>query len=776
MNEASRPVFRGRTEDLRFLTGRGRYVDGLPENGALFGHLLRSPIAHGRITALDVSAAAAMAGVALVLTSADLVAEGIGPLPCPTQPPTLEPIRVPPRPLLAHDVVRHVGDPVAFVVAEHPALARDAAEAIEVAFEELPALADVVSAGAPDAPQLWPQAPGNLAFRFQRGDRTAVSAAFASASAVVELDLQNNRVIASAMEPRTAIGRYDAASATFDLILSGQGVHEMREQLARDVLRVPADRVHLSAPDVGGGFGPKNVLHPEYALLLVAARRLGRPVRWTAERSEDFLSTVQAREQRSKARLALDAGGRFLGLEVETDADLGAYLSSGAPLVPTMTVASCIQGVYAIPAVFLEVRGLYTNTVPIDAYRGAGKPEGNYVIERLVGLAARRLGLAQDEIRRRNIVAAFPHTTALGWQIERGAFVDNIIEATRLAGREAFEARRAEASARGRLRGQGLACFLETARGRPGEWAGIGFEQDGTVTIRIGTQSNGQGHETTFPQIASARLGLPTDRFWFVQADTRRVPRGYGHGGARSMHQGGTALVHAIDGLLAKARRLAAQLLQADEASLVFADGAFATPDGSARVDLDALAEAARDPEQLPPGMAPGLACEVDVAQDAITYPNGCHVAEVEIDPDTGEVILESYLAVDDFGRLIDPVLTEGQVQGGVAQGIGQAMLERTVYEPGSAQLITASFMDYCLPRAADLPELEVRFNGVPSAGNPLGVKGSGQAGAIAAPQTIIDAILDALAPLGIETFDMPATPERVWRAIRAARRPLDRA
>jgi carbon-monoxide dehydrogenase large subunit len=371
-----------------------------------------------------------------------------------------------------------------------------------------------------------------------------------------------------------------------------------------------------------------------------------------------------------------------------------------------MTVASCIQGVYVIPAVFLQVRGIYTNTVPIDAYRGAGKPEGNYVIERLVGLAALRLGLAQDELRRRNIVSTFPHTTALGWQIERGAFAHNIVEAARLADREAFEARRALASARGRLRGQGLSCFLETARGKPGEWAGIGFEQDGTVTIRLGTQSNGQGHETTFPQIASARLGVPVDRFRFVQADTRQVPRGFGHGGARSLQQGGTALVLAIEDLLAKARRLAAQLLQAEETSLVFADGAFATADGSSRIGLDALAEAARDPDQLPPGMALGLTSEVDSAQDAITYPNGCHVAEVEIDPDTGEVILERYLAVDDFGRIVDPVLTEGQVQGGIAQGIGQAMFERTVYDSDSAQLVTASFMDYCLPRAADLPQL----------------------------------------------------------------------
>lgn len=760
------PPFRGRVEDLRFVTGTGRYVDDLPQAGALFGHVLRSPLAHGRIVAIDATAAADMPGVVAILTGAVLEAEGLGPLPCVARVATLAPVIVPPRPALAVGAVRHVGDPVAFVVAESAEAARDAAEAIDVTYEELPSLADMRDATAPGAPPVWPQAPDNVAFRFQMGDRQAVDAAFAVAAVTVELSLENNRVVASPIEPRAGIGRHDAATGLFDLIATAQGVHAIRDQLAQDVLRVPAESVHLAAPDVGGGFGPKNLLYPEWVLLLVAARRTGRPVRWTSERGEDFLSSSQSRDHRTRARLALDADGRFLALDVATDANMGAYLSAMAPLIPTMTVASAIQGVYAVPSVFLDVRGVFTNTVPVDAYRGAGKPEANYVVERLVDLAARRLGLSPPEIRRRNIVSAFPHRTALGWSIERGGFASNIEEAARLADPSAFAVRRAEAARRGLLRGQGFACFLETARGVPGEWAGIGFEPDGTVTLRLGTQSNGQGHETTFPQIAARHLGLPAERFRFVQADTRKIPRGGGHGGARSLHQGGTALVRAMDGLLGKARQLAGQLLQADPDTLVFADGAFATPDGTRRIDLWALAEAARDPDQLPPGLEPGLACEVDSPQDLITFPNGCHVAEVEIDPETGEVRLEAYLAVDDFGRLIDPVLTAGQVQGGVAQGIGQALMERTVYERGSAQLLSATFMDYCLPRAADLPPLDIRFNAVPSEANPLGIKGSGQAGAIAAPQTIMNAVLDALAPLGIDRLDMPATPERVWRAI----------
>jgi carbon-monoxide dehydrogenase large subunit len=763
---------RRRLEDERFLTGRGRFVDDIAVPGQLFGHVLRSPVAHARILGIDVSAAREAPGVRAVYTAADLEADAIGPLPCKVQVATIAPLVVPPRHALARDRVRHVGDPVAFVVAETAEAARDAAELVTVEYDDLPAVVDGAEALEPGAPNLWEEAPGNLAFRFQKGDRDAVEAALASAASVVELDLVNNRIVVAPLEPRAAIGSYEAAGDSFELILTGQAVHDMRRELAQDVFRIPEERIHLVAPDVGGGFGMKNVLHPEWVLVLFAARKLGQPVRWASERTEDFVSSVQGRDNRTRARLALDEDGHFLALDVSTIADMGAYFSALGPAIPTNPASTAMGGVYDIPAVFMDVRGAFTNTVPIDAYRGAGKPEANYIIERLADLAARRLGISPAEIRRRNIVRTFPHRSALGMTIEKGAFGDSLDRVLAAADADAFEARRAEAASRGMLRGLGLACFIETARGAPGEWARVEFEPDGQVALIVGTQSNGQGHETSFPQIASDLLGLPVESFRYIQADTRRVRKGAGHGGARSLHQGGTAMVKAIEAMLAKARPIAAQLLQASPAELTFEGGAFAAPGEGRSVSIGAVAEAARDPEQLPAGLEPGLFGEVDNPLDLVTFPNGCHVAEVEIDPETGHLTLARYVAVDDYGTLVNPMLTEGQVQGGLAQGIGQAAFERTVYEAGSGQLVTASLMDYQLPRAADLPDIEVRFNPVPSAANPLGVKGSGQAGCIAAPQTVMNAVLDALAPLGIETFDMPATPGRLWRAISAVQPP----
>ena len=761
---------RRRLEDERFLTGRGRFVDDIAAAGQLFGHVLRSPVAHAHIGEIDISAALAAPGVRAVYTESDLAADGVGPLPCKVQVATLDPLVVPPRPALARGRVRHVGDPVAFIVAETAEAARVAAELVAVAYDDLPAVVDAAEALEPGAPVLWDDVPGNLAFRFQKGDRAAVDAAFAAAATSVEIALVNNRVVIAPLEPRAAIGSYDAAIGTFELTLSGQAVHDMRRELARDVFRIPEEQVHLIAPDVGGGFGMKNVLHPEWVLVLFAAKKLGQPVRWTSERTEDFVSSVQGRDNRTRARLALDEDGRFLALDVATVADMGAYFSALGPVIPTNPASTAMGGVYDVPAVFMDVRGAFTNTVPIDAYRGAGKPESNYIIERLADLAARKLGISPAEVRRRNIVRTFPHRSALGMTIEKGAFGDSLDRVLAAADADGFDARRAEAAGRGMLRGLGLACFLETARGMPGEWARVEFEPDGQVALIVGTQSNGQGHETSFPQIASDLLGLPVESFRYVQADTRRVRRGAGHGGARSLHQGGTAMVKAIEALLAKARPIAAQLLQASPDELTFSQGAFSAPGEGRQVAIGAVAEAMRDPEQVPAGLEPGLFGEVDNPLDLVTFPNGCQIAEVEIDPETGHLTLHRYVAVDDYGTLINPMLTEGQVQGGLAQGIGQAAFERTIYEARSGQLVTASLMDYQLPRAADLPDIEVCFNPVPSTANPLGVKGSGQAGCIAAPQTVMNAVLDALAPLGIETFDMPATPERLWRAINAAR------
>jgi carbon-monoxide dehydrogenase large subunit len=760
-----------RFEDFRFLTGVGRYVDDFTRPGQVHAHVLRSPYAHAAIERIDTTAARDGSGVLGVFTEADLRADNIGPLPCIAQVNTVDPMIVPPRYALARARVRHVGDPVALVVAETRDLARDAAERIAVEYRPLDAVVDAAAALLPGAPAIWDEAPENLSYRFQRGDEAATRVAFAAAAHIVEIELVNNCLVPTPIEPRAAIGNYDAATGRFDLLLTGQGVHSIRNQLAEAVFRTPAERIQLAAPDVGGGFGMKNFLYPEWVLVLWAARRLGRPVKWVAERSEEFVSGAQGRDNHTKARLALDEDGRFLALDVSTVANLGAYLSSNGPGSSTNSPATAMGGVYAIPAVFMDVRGAFTNTVPIDAYRGAGKPEANYLIERLIDIAARRIGADPVSLRRRNMIAAFPYRSALGMTIDCGRFAANLDDVLAQAHDSDFSARRAEAAARGRLHGLGVGCFLETARGTPNEAAEIRFDPDGRVSLILGTQSNGQGHETSYPQIAASLLGLPPERFRLVQADTRLVQRGAGHGGARSMHQGGTALAKAAQMVIEKGRKVAAGLLQADSAEIVFAEGRFTVSRTERGIDLSAVARAAADPANLPEGMAPGLDSSVYNMLDVFTFPNGCHIAEVEIDPETGIVTLERYSAVDDYGRLINPLLTAGQVQGGVAQGIGQALLEHTVYEPASGQLLSGSLMDYALPRAEDLPPFDITLAELPTSANPLGVKGSGQAGCIAAPQTIINAVVDALAPLGIDHIDMPATPERIWRAIRAAYR-----
>jgi len=759
-----------RFEDLRFLTGGGRYVDDLALPGQLYAHVLRSPHAHAMIERIDIATARSAEGVHGVFTEADLRADGLGPLPCIAQVSTVSPMIVPPRYALAHGRVRHVGDPVALVVAASRDQARAAAERIAVEYQAVDAVVDAAAALLPEAPTIWDEAPGNLCFRFQRGDRDSTRAAFAAAAHIIELELVNNRLVPAPIEPRAAIGSYDAATDRLDLVLTGQGVHSIRNQLAEAVFRLSPEHIQLVAPDVGGGFGMKNFVYPEWVLVLWAARRIGRPVKWVAERSEEFVSGAQGRDNHTKARLGLDESGRFLALDVSTVANLGAYLSSNGPGSSTNSPATAMGGVYAIPAVFMDVRGAFTNTVPIDAYRGAGKPEANYLIERLIDIAARRLGSDPVSLRRRNMIAAFPHCSALGMTIDCGRFATNLDDALAQARDGKFTARRADAAARGRLRGLGIGCFLETARGTPNEAAEIRFDPDGRISLILGTQSNGQGHETSYPQIAASLLGLPLERFRLIQADTRLVQRGAGHGGARSMHQGGTALAKAAQLVVEKGRRVAAYLLQAYSTAVVFAEGRFTVPGTEREIDLLAVARAATDPANLPDGMAPGLDSSVYNMLDVFTFPNGCHIAEVEVDPDTGVVSLERYTAVDDYGRLINPLLTQGQVQGGVAQGIGQALLEHTVYDPGSGQLLSGSLMDYALPRADDLPPFDITLAELPTSANPLGVKGSGQAGCIAAPQTIINAIVDALAPLRINHIDMPATPERLWRAIRAAK------
>jgi aerobic carbon-monoxide dehydrogenase large subunit len=738
-----------RREDDRFLIGRGVFVDDVNDAGQARACVVRSPHAHATIDRIDATAARAMPGVLGIYTHQDIA--GLGLLPCPTQVATVAPMIVPPRPALADGRVRFVGDPVAFVVAETASLARDAAEQVIVDYTPLPCVVDAVAALQQGAPNIWDT--GNQSYHFQRGDQAAVQAALATAAHVAEIEVVNNRLVIAPIETRAAIGRW--TDGVLDLFVSAASVHAIRDQLANTVFRCPRDRVRVSAPDVGGGFGIKNCLYPEWVMLLWSARHLGRPVKWVEDRAEDFVSTAQGRDNVSRGRLALDANGGFLALDVSTVAGLGGYMSGGGPGSSTNAPAAAMGGGYVIPAIFMDVRGVFTNTAPIDAYRGAGKPEANYLIERLIDKAAHQCGFDPVDLRRSNLIASFPYQKALGTIVDCGRFAANIDDVLPLAGYAGFAARRAASDKSGRLRGIGVACFLETARGAPNEGAEIRFGDDDTVTLLVGTQSNGQGHETAYPQIAADLLGLPLEQFRYMQADTAEIAEGNGHGGARSMHMGGAALFKAAHEVIEKAKPVAARLLQAQPDQVSFAAGRFRVGDRS--VDLLSVA---RDTS---------LDTYVWNLLDIITFPNGCHVAEVEIDPETGQVTLERYTAVDDYGTLINPLLTIGQVQGGVAQGIGQALTERTVYDPDSGQLLSGSFMDYQIPRAADLPDLDITLTGVPTRANPLGVKGSGQAGAIAAPQTIISAVLNALAPLGVTHIDMPATPERVWRAIQQA-------
>ena len=759
-------VSRRRVEDQRFLTGQGRFVADVDMPGMLHAVVLRSPHAHARIAAIDTEAARAMPGVHVVLTGADLVAEGLGTMPCPFPQAMMNgTLIVPPRHALAVDAVRHVGECVALVVADSVEQARDAAEAIAVDYETLPAVTDARTALAPGAPQIWPMIPGNRAWRFEKGDRAAMEAAFASAAHVVDLDLVNQRIHALPMEPRGAIASWDGSG--FDLLCAGASVHGIRDQLAKAIFHLPQDKVRVHCDDVGGGFGLKNFVFPEYIAMMSAARRLGRPVRWIAEQTEELQAALHARDLSGRARLALDAQGRFLAIHVDMASDMGAYVSAGAPGCHSMAFSTAVGGAYAVPVIRLEVTGAVTSAACTDAYRGAGKPEANYLTERLIEAAARVTGIPATDLRRRNVMRQFPTVSALGMEIDTGRQAENIDLAEQLADRAGFATRRAASEAAGKRRGLGVTGFMETSRGAPGEWSSLRVHADGAIDILIGTQSNGQGHETSFPQVMADRLGLDVGRFRLVQADTAVIPRGNGHGGARSLHVGGTAMVMAGEALLEKARRLAAHLLQAAPETLSWADGRFALPDGQG-MDLAALAAAAADPANLPEGMTPGLAAEAWNGSEARTFPMGMHIAEVEVDPETGAVDLLRYQAVDDYGRIVNPMLTAGQVHGGVAQGIGQALMEHVAYDE-AGQLLSASLMDYCLPRAQDLPDLGVTLEECPSTHNPIGVKGVGQAGAMAAPQAVMAAILDALAPLGVTHLDMPATSARVWQAIRSA-------
>ncbi|HEY2538145.1 MAG TPA: xanthine dehydrogenase family protein molybdopterin-binding subunit [Stellaceae bacterium] len=755
-----------RREDQRFLTGCGAYLDDLVFDRLTHAVVLRSPHAHARIVSLDAAAARGAPGVLAVLTAAEVCQDGLLPL-LPTavaNTQTGEPFAFAPQPVLGADKVRYAGEPVALIVGETREQALDAAELVGVEYQPVPAVTTTDAAGAPDAPQIAQEVPGNLCFDWRTGDQVAVDRAFVAAAHIVRLRLDNHRIVTNPIEPRGVIGLWDAEKRRYTAHVSAQSIHNTRDQAAR-ALCVPPAAVRFVAPDVGGGFGAKNFIYPEHVLIPWAARRVGRPVKWIASRSEVFLADHQARDQIADAALALDAEGRFLALKVESIANVGAYLVSAGG-VQTFQYVHLPGTVYRIPAIALRVAGVLTNTAPIGVTRGPGFAEAVNIIERLIDNAARQCGFDRAELRRRNLVpaAAMPLINPFGNRVDSGAFPETFDRALARADVAGFAARRRDSEGLGMLRGLGFAYHIKATGGSPSENVDIRFEEDGTVALITGTQTIGQGHETTFPQILADRLGVPNERIRLVQGNTDLIPLGGGHGSSRATYMGGTAIWRAADEIIAKGTRVAAEALEAAEADIRFEDGDFVVAGTDRRVRLLEVAAIAH---------AKGAPLDTYYAwtREWMTYPNGTHVAEVEIDRDTGRVTLSRYTAVDDYGVLVNPMIAAGQAHGAIAQGIGQALLEHAAYDPGSGQLVAGSLMDYALPRADDLPPYELGFNNTRCTTNPLGVKGCGEAGAVAAFPAVVNAILDALAPLGPAELAGPAIPERIWRAIGGHRR-----
>lgn len=761
-----------RVEDQRFLTGTGRYTGDITLPGQAVGYVVRSPYPHADLKGVDVEAAKAAPGVLAVYTCADLDADGIGDKPVVVRPKDPDGNRMvaPPYPVLARDRLRFVGEPVAFIVAETLDQARDAGEMVMIDAEPLDHVIDAEDAFAEGAPQLWPDAPRNQLVRYEQGDAAATDAAFARAAHVVRLDLINQRLAPTPLEPRGCIGDYDTAAGKYTLITGSQGSHSLRGYL-KPVLKFEDDaQMHVIAPDVGGGFGMRLFLFSEHALVCYAAKKVGRPVKWIADRSEGFLADTHGRDHVSHAELALDADGKFLGLRVEILANVGAYVSQMGGFVPTMAGTAMLSGVYAIPTAFARVRVIATNTAPVDAYRGAGRPEAAYLIERLVDCAAFDTGIPRDELRRRNFIPpeAMPFTTVLGNTYDSGDYPRLLAEALQRADWAGFEARRAESKARGRLRGLGLSYYVEIAGGGGDETATLKIDAEGRATVLIGSQSTGQGHETAYGMMVAAELGIPLEDVRVVQGDTEVIPTGKGTGGSRSLPVGGASLSQAIDKVIARGKVIAARLLQATPDEVAFADGQFAV--GNRHVSVGEVARAAYAPEHVPEGADPGLAETAAWQPPAGTFPNGCHLCEIEIDPETGEHQILRYTVVDDVGVVVNPLLLRGQIVGGVAQGVGQALYEHCVYDRESGQLLTGTMMDYAMPRADTLPHIDFTNIEIPCATNLLGIKGAGEAGTIGATPAAMNAVLDALRPLGIRHIDMPATPQVIWRAIQEAK------
>ncbi len=767
-----------RKEDHRFITGQGRYTDDINRPGQAHAYFLRSPHAHAKIKSIDTTAAKAAKGVVGIFTGADLAADKLGPLTCGWMVTSKDgsPMKMGAHPVLAGDRVRYVGDHVAIVIAETHAQAKDAAELIAVDYEELAAVVDPVRATEAGAAQLHPEAPRNTIYQWELGNKPETEAAFKKAATKVSLKLTNNRLIPNAMEPRAAIGEYDDGTGGYTLYVTSQNPHVARLVISAFIGLAPEHKLRVVAPDVGGGFGSKIFIYAEEVVCTWAAKKVRRPVKWAAERSESFLSDAHGRDHVTHAELALDADARILGLHVKTTANLGAYMSTFSSSVPTYLYGTLLSGQYNIPAIHVEVDAVYTNTAPVDAYRGAGRPEATFVIERIVEEAARQLKLDPVEFRRKNFVRTFPHQTPVIMAYDIGDYDASLDAAMKLANAKDFPARKAEAKARGKLRGLGYSTYIEACGLAPSAavgslGAGVGLWESaevrvtptGSVEVFTGAHSHGQGHETTFAQVVAGRLGIPLENVEIIHGDTNSVQFGMGTYGSRAA-VGLTAVSRALDKIEAKAKKIAAHVLEASAADIVFENGEFKVAGTDRKLAFHEVALNAYVAHKFPTSeIEPGLKEGAFHDPTNFTFPAGCHICEVEIDPETGVTKVVNFTAVDDFGNVINPMVVEGQVHGGVAQGIGQALLEHGVYDKESGQLITGSYMDYTMPRADDLPTYKLGFTVTPCPSNPLGMKGCGEAGAIASPAAVINAVTDAL---GLKEFDMPATPQRVWAAI----------
>jgi carbon-monoxide dehydrogenase large subunit len=766
-----------RREDARFITGRGQYTDDVNRWGQTYAVFLRSPHARARIESIDLDEALRVPGVVAIYTGRDMAADGIGDLPCGWLVHSKDgtPMKQPAHPPLATDSLNYAGEPYGVVIAESLHAARAAAELVIPEFEELTAVVATGEAASPDSPQIYPAIPRNTCYEWELGDAAAVQAAFARAAHVTRLELVNNRLIPNAMEPRAALAEFDASREEFTLYTTSQNPHLARLILSAFVKIAPEHKLRVIAPDVGGGFGSKIFVYAEEATVAWAAKKVGRPVKWTCDRSEAFLTDAHGRDHVTTAELAMDGQGHFLALRVKTIANVGAYLSTFASSVPTYLYGTLLAGQYRTPAIHVSVDAVYTNTAPVDAYRGAGRPEATYVVERIVETAARELGIDPVELRRRNFIQPheFPYATPVALVYDTGNYEASLTRALALSDYANFPARKAAAKAKGLLRGIGFSCYIEACGLAPSKLAlslgaGVGLFESGevrvnptgSVTVFTGTHSHGQGHETTFAQIVSDMLGVPIDNVEVVHGDTGRSEYGLGTYGSRSVAVGGSAIFRAAEKVIAKGRRIAAHMLEAKPEDIDFEQGVYRQRDSNRSLTFGEVAFSAYVPNNYPDDEEMGLSEKAVYDPGNFTYPAGTHVCEVEIDPATGVTTVVQFVAVDDFGKVINPMIVEGQVHGGIAQGIGQALLEGAAYDE-YGQLLTGSYMDYCMPRADDLPSFAVDMTVTPCTHNPLGVKGCGEAGAIGAPPAVINAVTDAL---GVVDIPMPATPERVWR------------